>query len=147
MKTHTVSYEREGRIAPSETIPRWSRRARLALGVLTFTAVGVFALTAFIMAIAMVAVPDASTVGPYIPAQFVLILATVTLYMLMLFYISFVSQNPRVQSRGAWVAAMVLMPWVALPMYWHAHVWGAPYVADPSRDHPVPGRRPEPQIG
>ncbi|MDQ3030988.1 MAG: hypothetical protein M3Y87_01105 [Myxococcota bacterium] len=144
MDTRTVdSTQNHPRITRNETIPRWSRRARLFLGVMTFALIGVFAFAA----ITTLAMPTPiEPVGDGFGAiQFVLVLATFMQFLLMLFYISFAWQNPRLGSRGAWIVAIVLLPWAILPIYWYQHIWTAPYIGDPGRDYNVPGGQMTPQ--
>ncbi|UJR87135.1 hypothetical protein [Sandaracinus amylolyticus] len=140
VETITVPSQSTTRVGREETIPRWSRRARLTLGVLTLGSVGLFALTALAVTLLMVLSPDITRERTYAPLHFVLIFAAIADYMLTLFYIWFASQNPRITHRAAWIVGMIVAPWVTQPMYWYAHVLNAPYVGDPTRDHPVPGR-------
>ncbi len=138
METRTVTGQPLGQTTRNESIPRWSRRARLFLGVLTFVLIGVFASAAF--AAAFTAGPAAGfDAGDYSPFQVVLVLAIFMQFILMLFYISFAAQNPRLSARGTWVFAMIFMPWAILPIYWYLHIWHAPYVANPRHDYNVPG--------
>ena len=137
--TVTVPARSTTRVGRDETIPRWSHGARMALGVLTLGSVAVFVLTALAVTLVMILSPDIARERPHVPLSFVLIFAAIADYMLSLFYIWFASQNPRIDARGAWIAAMILVPWVAQPIYWYAHVLHAPYVGDPTRDLSVPG--------
>jgi hypothetical protein len=105
---------------------------------LTFVLIGVFAFAA-IAAVVATGPAAALNAGDYSPFQVVLALAIFMQFLLLLFYISFAAQNPRLPARGAWMFAMVFMPWAILPIYWYLHVWRAPYVANPRRDYNVPG--------
>lgn len=128
------------RVRRDETIPRWGRNARVALGVLTLISTAVFTLGALAVIVSILVAPDVARTRPDTPLHFVLLFAAIADYLLTLFYIWFASQNPRLASRALWIAGMVLVPWLVQPMYWYAHVLNAPYVGDPSRDLGVPGR-------
>jgi hypothetical protein len=130
------------RTTRNETIPRWSRAARLTLGVITFVLIGLFA-TAAIASLFTPAYPTMPRSGAG-PVTFVLFLATFAQFLLMMFYVSFAAQNPRAENRAAWIASMIVLPFAMMPIYWWVHVWNAPYVADPERDYNVPGGQLEP---
>lgn len=138
MDTRTVTHhDRSARITRNETVPRWSRRARLFLGVVTFAVIAMFAVGAIsAMTTPTAPAPMIDALGPL---QFLLVLATFAQFLLMLFYISFAWQNPRLAAREAWIVAIVLLPWAMLPIYWCQHIWKAPYVASPEHDYNVPG--------
>lgn len=144
VETRTVPGESLGRTTRNESIPRWSRRARLFLGLVTFVLIFVFAFAAIA---SMLAAEPGATLDSIDrqPFQVLLVLAIFMQFLLLLFYISFASQNPRLPARGAWMFAMVFMPWAILPVYWYLHIWRAPYVGSPRRDYNVPGGQLTPQ--
>ena len=133
---HHVSHTRTTR---NESITRWSRSARIVLGVIM---VGV--IVAFTVA-AVTAMTMSTPVQRLSFAHYALFVATFMQYLLSLFFISFAAQNPRTERRWLWIVGMVLMPWGVLPVYWWAHVWNAPYVGDPDHDYNVPGGQLTPQ--
>ncbi|WP_053236457.1 hypothetical protein [Sandaracinus amylolyticus] len=136
--TITVPAQSSTRVGRDESIPRWSRRARMTLGVITLGSVAIFVITALAEVLVMILAPNVARERPGQTLHFVLLFAAIADYMLSLFYIWFAAQNPRIDHRVAWIAGFILAPWVAQPMYWYAHVLNAPYVGDPTRDHPVP---------
>ena len=143
MDTRTIT-DPHPRTTRNESITRWSRRARLTLGVITFSLVAFFAAAA--VALVVVWTPAVHTVSPAASMLSVMLyIATIALFLLMLFYLSFAAQNPRSENRGLWITGMVLLPWGILPVYWWAHVWNAPYVSDPDHDYNVPGGQLTPQ--
>lgn len=145
METRTVTQQKPMRTTRNESIPRWSRRARLFLGIMTFVLIAVFGFAAVSAMTAPTATASPVVEQPFGPLQFLLVLATFMQFLLMLFYLSFAAQNPRLQARGVWMVAIVLLPWAILPVYWFQHIWSAPYVADPDSDYNVPGGEMTPQ--
>ncbi|AKF10738.1 hypothetical protein DB32_007887 [Sandaracinus amylolyticus] len=138
METRTVPAHTP-RTTRNESITRWSRSARMVLGIVLAVVIVTFAVSA----IASFAVPTPPERVSLI--HWSLFVATFMQYLLCLFFISFAAQNPRSDNRGLWIAGMVLLPWGILPVYWWAHVWNAPYVSDPSHDYNVPGGQLTPQ--
>lgn len=139
METRTVTHQKPMRTTRNESIPRWSRRARLFLGIMTFVLIGVFAFAAVSAMLLPLETAAPLAEQPFGPLHFLLVLATFMQFLLMLFYLSFAAQNPRLSSRGLWMVAIVFLPWAILPVYWFQHIWSAPYVADPESDYNVPG--------
>lgn len=140
METRTVVHHvAHPRTTRNESIPRWSRSARITIGLIMASVIVVF-VTAVL-----------GTIGDETPtarlsfAHYALFVATFMQYLLSLFFISFAAQNPRTDRRWLWIVGMVLVPWGILPVYWWVHVWNAPYVGDPDRDYNVPGGQLTPQ--
>lgn len=110
-----------------ETIPRWSRGSRLALGAWTFA-----------MPVSAAGVGLANLARGTDPPP-VLVAATCGLFVLhaliTLFYAAFAGQNARIaRTRTAWMVALVLAGPITIPVYWLVHVWRAPYVGSPGVD-------------
>lgn len=132
MDADIIRMPRENRrIAHGETIPRWSRTSRLALGLLTL----VIPMVAAGVAIwGVVSPPDA-------PSALLGVALTVFIahFILTMLYVAFASQNPRLGMQGTWMAALVFAGPVAIPVYWLMHVWNAPQVGRDDVDEEVPG--------
>lgn len=119
-------------VAHGETIPRWSRASRLALGGWTFS----MPLAAVVIAAWAVATE------PDVPSA--LFGATYGLFVmhfiLLLFYVSFAAQNPRLgRARLPWLLSLLFAGPVAILAYWVIHVWNAPSVGRSDVDHETPG--------
>lgn len=140
METRTVVHHvAHPRTTRNESITRWSRSARITIGLIMAVVIAVFVMSVL------------ATVGDTTPttrlsfAHYALFVGTFMQYLLCLFFISFAAQNPRTERRWLWIMGMVLVPWGILPVYWWVHVWNAPYVGDPDRDYNVPGGQLTPQ--
>jgi hypothetical protein len=121
----------------NESVTRWSRRARGALGFITFALIGIFG-GAGVHALLTPAVQP-HQLGSAGEIQFALLFATFLQFLLTLFYVSFAAQNPRSDARWGWIAGMVLLPFAVMPVYWWVHIWNAPFIGNPKKDHAVPG--------
>lgn len=142
METRTV-IDRHPRTTRNESIPRWSRGARATLGIITFALIAAFAVVGLGLLFGAPA-GSAPAIGSE-PLHVVLFAATFGMFLLIMFYLSFAAQNPRTDSRGAWMLSMIALPFAALPLYWWVHVWKAPFVGDPHHDYNVPGGQLTPQ--
>lgn len=140
METRTVVHHvPHPRTTRNESITRWSRTARITLGVIM--AVVIVGFVVSVLTAAATTAPPARLTA----AHYVLFVGTFMQYLLCLFFISFAAQNPRTERRWLWIVGIVLVPWGVLPIYFWAHIWNAPYVGDPDRDYNVPGGQLTPQ--
>ena len=122
-------------VGHSETIPRWGVGARVALGVLS--------LIALIIPLVLLAVALLTPGSDAVDTQ--LLGGSFGMFifhgLLVLFFVSFVIQNPRIeQERALWIAGLLFAAPLTLPIYWWKHIWKAPFVGRHHHDYEVPSR-------
>jgi hypothetical protein len=133
---HTVPGVHErNRIGHSETIPRWGVGARAALGLLSFIAL---LIPVVLLSVALLTPPGHDIDTTLLGGAFGMFIFH---GLLVLFFVSFVVQNPRIEEeRILWVLGLLVAAPLMLPIYWWKHIWKAPFVAGGRRDHEVPDR-------
>ena len=125
--------ENDLRVTRTEAIPRWSMGSRLALGAWTFS----MPFAALGLAVAALALQN--DVPPaFFAGVFYLIVCH---FILTVFYLSFASQNPRLENKTGWMVALVLAGPVSILVYWVMHVWHAPKVGQNDVDSVIPQHR------
>jgi hypothetical protein len=125
--------ENDLRVTRTEAIPRWSMGSRLALGAWTFS----MPFAALMLAVAALVMQE--NVPPaFFAGLFYLIVCH---FILTVFYLSFASQNPRLDNKIPWMIALVLAGPVSILVYWVMHVWHAPKVGQNDVDSVIPQHR------
>ncbi len=131
----TIRHGAPDGVGHSESIPRWGMGSRAALGLLS--AIAFIAPVALLSAIVTShgnATADNRLLGMGV--------AMVVFHaLLVLFFISFVRQNPRIHGQQTlWLGGLLLAAPITLPAYWWMHIWNAPVVGNRHVDDDAPDR-------
>lgn len=110
--------------APTQSLnagrSRWNPLASAVIGTLTFLTVGFFVGAAGYSLLFDTPSAVALVSAGVFPAA--MGSAMLSLVILMMFYVYSAAQNPNLGQRAAWMAFLIVMPFIAMPVYWWTHM-------------------------